>query len=327
MGQEHGYGRGHERRLPAGTGGRRRQPRRRRPPRTGGRSGAELGSRPRRSRPRRVPRAGALRAGSLVVGRRQRLLADGSEPRPHDLGVRRGDADPVACRRGTRHRDDRPERHRRRDRRDGRVVEPGARARRGRLRPRGRRRDRTPAGRQPGHPSRADDDPRGAAARVRRPRPGLPAVGGRGAPLARARARRRGVPPSPAERVAAAGDPARWRSSCCAPRWRSPRRSSPRCAFCSSPDCSPPVRWSRCSGSPRTWRGSRERRARLGARRSRSGRRRRAAALCRGRAAHRPGARPGGRRGRRGRQRQRPRGSDRAGCARGRDSRRCSSSS
>ena len=56
---------------------------------------------------------------------------------------------------------------------------------------RDRRRDGPPAGRQPRHPPRADDDPRGAAARVRRPRPRLPAVGGRGAALARARARGR----------------------------------------------------------------------------------------------------------------------------------------
>ena len=42
-----------------------------------------------------------------------------------------------------------------------------------RVRARRRRRDRAPAGRQPRHPPRADDDPRGAAARVRGPRPGL----------------------------------------------------------------------------------------------------------------------------------------------------------
>ena len=49
-----------------------------------------------------------------------------------------------------------------------RLVEPGARARRRRLRARRRRRDGAPAGRQPGHAPRADDDPRGSAARVRR---------------------------------------------------------------------------------------------------------------------------------------------------------------
>ena len=41
------------------------------------------------------------------------------------------------------------------------------------LRARRPRRDRAPADRQPGHPPRADDDPRGPAARVRRPRPRL----------------------------------------------------------------------------------------------------------------------------------------------------------
>ena len=46
-----------------------------------------------------------------------------------------------------------------------------------RVRARRRRRDRPPAGRQPRHPSRADDDPRGAAARVRGPRPGATCSG------------------------------------------------------------------------------------------------------------------------------------------------------
>ena len=49
--------------------------------------------------------------------------------------------------------------------------------------------------RQPGHPPRADDGPRGPAARVRRPRPRVPPVGGRGAALARAPARRSVFPP------------------------------------------------------------------------------------------------------------------------------------
>ena len=83
---------------------------------------------------------------------------------------------------------------RRGDGRHGCLDEPGAGARRARLRARRRRRDGSAAGRQPRHAPRADDDPRRPAARVRRPRPRLSAVGGGGPPLARARARRAGLP-------------------------------------------------------------------------------------------------------------------------------------
>ena len=80
------------------------------------------------------------------------------------------------------------------------VVDPGAGTRRGRLRARRGGRDGAPAGRQPRHPPGADHDPRGAAARVRRPRPGVPAVGGGGPPLGRAGARRPDLPAAPGSR-------------------------------------------------------------------------------------------------------------------------------
>ena len=86
----------------------------------------------------------------------------------------------------------------------GCVVEPGARARRRCLRARHRRRDRTTADRQPRHAPRADDDPRGAAARVRRARPRVSAVGRRGSPLARARAGGADLPAARPERLGAA---------------------------------------------------------------------------------------------------------------------------
>ena len=69
---------------------------------------AELGRRPRRARARRPARAGALRGRRRGLGRRQRLLADGREPRPDALGLRRGDARALARRRGARRRHDRP---------------------------------------------------------------------------------------------------------------------------------------------------------------------------------------------------------------------------
>src|SRR5207244_3103262 len=54
----------------------------------------------------------------------------------------------------------------------------------------------------------AAHDPRRPAARVCRPRPRVPAVGGRRAALARAGARRAGVPPASAQRLGAARAPA-----------------------------------------------------------------------------------------------------------------------
>ena len=126
---------------------------------------------------------------------------------------------------------------------------PRSGARAARVRARHRRRDRPAAGRQPRHPSRADDDPRRAAARVRRPRPRAPAVGHGGAPLADARARGGDLPAAPRRRSAPA-------SRCCpsasvgaravglgAARdaaWRS-------CASCSSRACSAPAPPSPCS--------------------------------------------------------------------------------
>ena len=56
---------------------------RRRAARPGRRRRARLGRRPRRARARGPARAGAVRGRGRVVGRRQRLLADGREPRPH----------------------------------------------------------------------------------------------------------------------------------------------------------------------------------------------------------------------------------------------------
>ena len=85
-----------------------------------------------------------------------------------------------------------------------RLDEPGTCARRARIRARRRRRDGPAAGRQPRHAPRADDDPRRPAARVRRPRPRLSAVGRGGPPLARARARRSGLPTPSAGRLAPA---------------------------------------------------------------------------------------------------------------------------
>ena len=204
LGQEHGHVEGTTRRLPAGAGRRRRGRCAR--PCCSSRAAAtspELGRRARRARARRPARARALRRRGCGVGHGQRLRADGREPRPHALrsSSRRRScsrspsprswrgrptcAGVVAATAGTR-----------------RLVEPGARARRDRVRARRPRRDRPAAGRQPRHAPRADDDPRGPAARVRGTRPRLPAVGRRRAPLARARARRAGLP---AARSAASG--------------------------------------------------------------------------------------------------------------------------
>ena len=80
--------------------------------------------------------------------------------------------------------------------------------------------DRPPAGRQPRHPSRADDGPRGAAARVRRTRARLPAVGGGGAPLDHARARDRAVRPAAAARSPHGSRCSRCRCRCGACCWR-----------------------------------------------------------------------------------------------------------
>ena len=70
----------------------------------------------------------AVAAAAWDVG--QRLLADGREPRPHDLGVRRGDARPLARGRGARRRHDRS----RGDRRGHRRRPTSGRARRSRSR-------------------------------------------------------------------------------------------------------------------------------------------------------------------------------------------------
>ena len=89
------------------------------------------------------------------------------------------------------------------------------------VRARRARRDRAPADRQPRHAPRADDDPRGPAARVRRPRPRAAALGGRRAPLDRPRARRRAVPAAPGGFAGAPRCARRRRSPCCASRSRS----------------------------------------------------------------------------------------------------------
>ena len=56
------------------------------------RRGRRIWRRARRARPGRAPGSGAICRRRRIVGRGERLLADGSEPRPDDLGVRRGDA-------------------------------------------------------------------------------------------------------------------------------------------------------------------------------------------------------------------------------------------
>ena len=175
---------------------------------------------------------------AVRLGHRERLRADGREPRPHDRGRGRGDARARGRRRRAGRRHDRPARRDRGHRRHCRLVEPGARARRDRLRARRRRRDGAAADRQPRHPSRADDDPRRAAARVRRSRPRAPPVGRGGPALDRARARRADLPAARARLLGPARGLCRWPSSSCAPRSRSPRRSSRRCASCSCRGCS-----------------------------------------------------------------------------------------
>ena len=162
--------------------------------RTGCRSRAGSRRRSRHARPRRPARARALRGRRCFVGRCERVFAHGREPRPDDCRVDRGDARARACGRRTRCRDDEPHRHGRRNRGHGGLVEPGARARRRRVRPGRRRRDGAAADRQPRHASGADDDPRGAAARVRGSRPRVSAMGCRRAALARAGARRADLP-------------------------------------------------------------------------------------------------------------------------------------
>ena len=266
--------------------------------------GAELGRRPRRARARRAARAGALRRRRRLVGRRERLRADGREPRPDDLGLRRDRPRPLASRSPAliaghdRHAG------------DGRRRPPGAAA--GRIpalalaavgvRGRRDRRDRPPAGRQPRHPPRADDDPRGPAARVRRPRPRVAAVGGRGAALARARARGAGVPAAPEQSVAGSSRRSRSCSS----------RSAAALALTESLVAKMRILLvPRLLGGRRGRRAARDRhlagrerrdrrRGALGARRARPARRRHSAALDRRRARHGAGARARRDRARRG---------------------------
>ena len=168
-----------------------------------------------------------------VLGCRERLRADGREPRPDDLGLRRDRPRPGGHRAGADRRDDRPAGDGRRDRRGPAWSNPALALAAAAFAVVVDRRDRPPAGRQPRHPPRADDDPRGPAARVRGPRPRVPAVGGRGPALARARARGAGVPAPPERSVAGARDAAaRARRSVRRPGAR-PSRSSPRCGSCS----------------------------------------------------------------------------------------------
>ena len=211
--------RGDERGLPARAGGRGGQRRR------GG--AARLRRRGRGARARASATTcsrlagllalGPLRARRRVVGRGQRLRAHGREPRPDDRRLRRGHARPLA-RASPRSSPGRPTS-------SGIVAatagsdvwaSPALALARGRVRARRGRRDGPAAGRQPGHAPRADDDPRGAAARVRGPRPRVPAVGGRRAALARARAARPGVPAARAGAVGASSRCCRSCSSCSA---------------------------------------------------------------------------------------------------------------
>ena len=135
-------------------------------------------------------RSAALRARRSPLGHRQRLRADGRGARPDLRRLRRGAA---AARAGARRAAGRRAPTWWRSRPPPAAAAPGASpatgARRSAFALVVAGRDRTPADRQPRHPPRADDDPRGAAARVRGPRPGAAAVGRRRAPLDRARAR------------------------------------------------------------------------------------------------------------------------------------------
>ena len=122
--QEHRHRRRDDARLPprARRGGGER--RRRRAARSRGRARAQLGTRARRARARRCARTGAVRPRGRRLGRRERLLSDGREPRPRDLRLRRSDPHPLARCRRARRGNDRPPRHGRGDRRRGRLVEP-----------------------------------------------------------------------------------------------------------------------------------------------------------------------------------------------------------
>ena len=167
------------------------------------------------------------------LGHLERFRAPGGEPRPDLVGVRRGSARSLARGCGARRRHDRPPRHRRRHGRRRPLDGPGARARSGRLRTRRGRRDGPAAGRQPRHASRADDDSRGACARVRAAAIWPAPVGARCPPLDRARARGLDLPPASSRGLVAARGPADRARPALRRRSRSWRRSSRRCASCS----------------------------------------------------------------------------------------------
>ena len=209
VGKERRRRRGHDARLPPGPCHRGGGHGRGDPPRPDRGRRASARCRPGRARAGRPARAlatGGLRGG---VGHVERLRTSGREPRSDAVRVRGSGARPLPRGRGAGRRHDRP---RRSDRGDGRrapLDDAGTRPRCRRLRARRRRRDRPPARRQPGHAPRADDDPRGAGARVRRTRPGLPPVGAGGSALARAGTRGPGLPPPPREHMVATGSAAR----------------------------------------------------------------------------------------------------------------------
>ena len=215
--------------------------------RSPGRAG--LGPRPRRARAPRAARAGALRAHGRGLGHLERLLADGREPRPDALGVRRGEfvlalavaalvagtTDLVATSQPT-----------------AGVGVWGS-----------------PAlalgaaafalvvvaetGRQP------VDNPdthleltmihEGPLLEYAGRDLALPPVGRRRAALARARARRTGLPSPSARRRGCSSRCSLPRCSRSVRRSRSPRRCSRRCASCSCRGCSPSARRQRCWGS------------------------------------------------------------------------------
>ena len=162
------------------------------------------------SRPGRSPRPRPARDLRCRLGHLERVCSPRGEPRPDAVGVRRGCARPLALGCGARRRHDRPPRHRRGHRRRPTLDDAGAWAGSGRFRTRRGCRDGTSAGRQPRYSSRADNDPRGACARVRGPRPGPAPVGARCPPLARARAGGLDLPaPSPAGLVGSSRPPDR----------------------------------------------------------------------------------------------------------------------